>query len=114
MQENYDVANDFQLLDDMAEVQTIFKKVFDGKKCYGTDTLKMGFFHDFILCAKVEQGRIIFSLPFDGPMTLLLDVVKNTHYNRSDSIVAVCEVSEDNTQLTATYYWKEFKLFKDL
>lgn len=114
MQENYDVAKDFQLLDDMAEVQTIFKKVFDGKKCYGTDTLKMGFFHDFILCAKVEQGKIIFSLPFDGPMTLLLDVVKNTHYNRSDSIVAVCEVSEDNTQLTATYYWKEFKLFKDL
>lgn len=106
--------NQFQPLEDMSEVTHIFKKIFDGKKSFGTETAKMGFFHDFVLAAKVDGNQIVFALPFDGPMTMLREIVEQTPYNRSNSILAVCEVNEDNTMLTATYFWKEYKLFKDL
>lgn len=103
----------FHQVEDMNEVTHIFKKIFDGKKTFGTDTAKMGFFHESVLAAKVKGNQIIFALPFNGAMTKLRDIVENTPYNRSNSIFAVCEVNEDMTILTATYYSKEYKLFMD-
>ena len=97
----------------MEEVTHVFKKIFDGKKSYGTDTVKMGFFHDCMLAAKVEGNQILFSLPFNGPMVLLRDILKHTHYNKTNSIMVTCDVNDDNTLLTATFYSKEFKLFMD-
>ena len=104
----------FQPIEDMSEVTHIFKKIFDGKKSYGTDTAKMGFFHDQVLAAKVEGNQIVFALPFNGPITLLREILEKTHYNKTDSIMVVCDVNDDNTILTATFYSKEFKLFMDL
>jgi hypothetical protein len=106
--------NQFQPVEDMSEVTPIFKKIFDGKKSYGTDTAKMGFFHDCMLAAKVDGNQIIFALPFNGPMNMLREVLEKTHYNKTNSIMVMCEVNDDNTMLTATFYSKEFKLFKDL
>lgn len=103
----------FQPIEDMSEVTHVFKKIFDGKKTFGTDTAKMGFFHDCMMAAKVEDNRILFALPFNGPMTLLREILENTHYNKTDSIMCDCVVNEDNTILTATFYSKEFKLFQD-
>ena len=50
--------NQFQPIEDMSEVTPIFKKIFDGGKTYGTDTLRMGFYHDSVLTAKVEENKI--------------------------------------------------------
>lgn len=104
----------FQPVEDMAEVTHVFKKIFDGKKTFGTDTAKLGFFHDQVLAAKVEGNQILFALPFNGPMIMLRDILERTHYNKTDSIMVTCSVNDDNTILTATFYSKEFKLFPDL
>lgn len=104
----------FQPIENMEEVTHVFKKIFDGKKSYGTDTAKMGFFHDAMLAAKVDGNQIIFALPFNGPMMLLKELLETTHYNKTNSIMVTCEVNDDNTQLTATFYSKEFKLFQEL
>jgi hypothetical protein len=104
----------FQPVEDMSEVTHIFKKIFDGKKSYGTDSAKMGFFHDQVLAAKVEGNQIIFALPFNGPISLLREILEKAHYNKTDSIMVTCDVNDDNTILTATFYSKEFKLFMDL
>ena len=106
--------NQFQPIEDMSEVTHIFKKIFDGKKSYGTDTAKMGFFHDQVLAAKVEGNQIVFALPFNGPMMMLREVLEKAHYNKTNSIMVVCDVNDDNTLLTATFFSKEFKLFRDL
>lgn len=103
--------NQFQPVEDMGEVTHIFKQIFDGKKTYGTDNAKMGFFHDQVLAAKVEGNQIIFALPFNGPMILLREILEKTHYNKTNSIMVNCDVNDDNTQLVATFYSKEFKLF---
>ena len=103
----------FQPIEDMSEVTHIFKQIFDGKKTFGTDTAKMGFFHDAPLAAKIDGNRIYFALPFNGPIAKLEKILKETHYNKTDSIMVVCDINDDNTMLTATYYSKEFKLFMD-
>ena len=105
--------NQFQPVEDMSEVTHIFKQIFDGKKTFGTDTAKMGFFHDQVLAAKVEGNQITFALPFNGPISMLRDILENTHYNKTDSIMVKCEVNDDNTELVATFFSKEFKLFMD-
>jgi hypothetical protein len=74
----------------------------------------MGFFHDQVLAAKVESNQITFALPFNGPISLLREILENAHYNKTDSIMVTCDVNDDNTILTATFYSKEFKLFMDL
>ena len=104
----------FQPIEDMSEVTHIFKKIFDGKKSYGTDTAKMGFFHDQVLAAKVEGNQIIFALPFNGPISLLREILEKSHYNKTNSIMVTFDVNDDNTILTATFYSKEYKLFMDL
>jgi hypothetical protein len=106
--------NQFQPIEDMSEVTHVFKSIFDGKKSFGTDTAKMGFFHDCMLAAKVESNQIHFALPFNGPMLLLRGILENTHYNKTNSIFVKCDVNDDNTLLTATFYSKEYKLFMDL
>ena len=103
----------FQPVENMEEVTHVFKKIFDGKKSFGTDNAKMGFFHDRVLAAKVTGNQIIFALPFNGPVSMLREVLENTHYNKTNSIMVVCDVNDDNTLLTATFYSKEFKLFKE-
>lgn len=108
---NYD---QFQPVEDMGEVTHVFKKIFDGKKTFGTDNAKMGFFHDCVLAAKIDGNQIIFALPFNGPLNMLREILENTHYNKTDSIMVKCDVNDDNTMLTATFYSKEFKLFQDL
>ncbi|MBR1447847.1 MAG: hypothetical protein IJ588_03745 [Prevotella sp.] len=105
--------NQFQPVENMDEVTHVFKQIFDGRKMYGTDTSKMGFFHDAILAAKVDGNQIIFALPFNGPMTMLRDILEHTHYNKTDSIMVRCDINDDNTELVATFYSKEFKLFMD-
>ena len=105
--------NKFQPVEDMSEVTPIFKQIFDGKKTFGTDTAKMGFFHDSVLAAKVEGNQILFALPFNGPVSMLREIIEHTHYNKTDSIMVKCDVNDDNTLLTATFYSREFKLFSD-
>ena len=109
-----DYYNQFQPVEDMAEVTHVFKKIFDGRKTFGTDTAKMGFFRDQVLAAKVEGNQILFALPFNGPMAMLRETLETTHYNKTNSIFVRCEVNQDNTLLTATYYSKEYKLFQEL
>ena len=106
--------NQFQPVEDMGEVTHIFKKIFDGGKSYGTDSIRMGFYHDQVLTAKVEDNKIFFCFPYYGAMAMLREFLKRTHYNKTDSIMCVVEVNDDNTMLTATFYSKEYKLFKDL
>ena len=106
--------NQFQPVEDMNEVVPIFKKIFDGGKSYGTDSVRMGFYHDQVLTAKVEGNKIFFCFPYYGAMAMLCEFLQKTHYNKTDSIMVDCVISEDNTMLTATFYSKEFKLFKDL
>ena len=108
---NYD---QFQQIEDMNEVVPIFKKIFDGGKSYGTDTLRMGFYRDSVLTAKVEDNKIFFAMPFNGAFCMLREFLEHTHFNKTDSIMCDCEVNDDNTMLTATFYSKEYKLFKDL
>lgn len=104
----------FQPIEDMGEVTHVFKKIFDGGKSYGTDTIRMGFYKDSVLTAKVEDNKIFFSMPYYGAMAMLCEFLQRTHYNKTDSIMVDCVISEDNTMLTATFYSKEFKLFQDL
>ena len=104
----------FQPVEDMNEVVPIFKKIFDGGKAYGSDTIKLGFYKDSPMTAKVEDNKIMFALPFNGALGLLEEFLTHTHFNKTDSIMVTCEVNDDNTMLTATFYIKEFKLFKDL
>ena len=106
--------NQFQPVEDMGEVTPIFKKIFDGGKSYGTDNVRMGFFHDQVLTAKVEDNKIFFCFPYYGAMAMLSEILTKAHYNKTDSIMVNCEVNDDNTMLTATFYSKEFKLFMDL
>ena len=108
---NYD---QFQPVEDMNEVVPIFKKIFDGGKSYGTDTLRMGFYRDSVLTAKVEDNKIFFAMPYYGAMAMLSEFLTKTHYNKTDSIMVTCDVNDDNTMLTATFYSKEYKLFQDL
>jgi len=104
----------FQPIEDMSEVTPIFKKIFDGGKSYGTDNVRMGFYNDSVLTAKVEENKIFFCMPYYGPLAMLGEFLLKAHYNKTNSIMVTCERSEDNTMLTATFYSKEFKLFKDL
>ena len=71
----------FQMVENMSEVTHIFKKIFDGGKSFGTDETKMGFFKGAPIIARVVDNRIEFALPFYGAMTLLVDLLENTHYN---------------------------------
>ena len=99
---------------DMIEVgKTIWKIVYDDGKSFGTDVVKMGFFKDACLTAKVEDNQIIFCMPYNGAMAMLKDRLEHSHYNKTDSIMVTCEINDDNTELVATFYSKEFKLFKD-
>ena len=104
----------FQPIEDMSEVTHIFKKIFDGGKSYGTDNVRMGFYHDSVLTAKVEENKIYFAMPYYGALAMLGEFLQKQHYNKTDSIMVTCEKSDDNTMLTATFYSKEFKLFMDL
>jgi hypothetical protein len=104
----------FQPVEDMNEVVPIFKKIFDGGKTFGTDIIRMGFYHDSVLTAKVEDNTIFFCMPYNGAMAMLRSFLEHTHFNKTDSIMVTCEFNDDNTMLTATFYSKEFKLFKDL
>ncbi len=104
----------FQPVEDMNEVVHIFKKIFDGGKSYGTDTIKLGFYKESPMTAKVDGNQIFFALPFNGAIGMLRKFLEETHYNKTDSIMVACEVNDDNTMLTATFYSKEFKLFMDL
>lgn len=104
----------FQPIEDMSEVTPIFKKVFDGGKSYGTDTIRMGFYNDAALTAKVEDNKIFFCFPYYGALAMLEEFLVKAHYNKTNSIMVTCERNEENTMLTATFYSKEFKLFTDL
>lgn len=100
---------------DMNEVgRTIWNIVFDDKKSFGTDSVKMGFFKDSALTAKVEDNTILFCFPYNGAIAMLKQTLERSHYNKTDSIMVTCEISDDNTELVATFYSKEFKLFTDL
>ena len=103
----------FQKVENMTEVTHIFKKIFDGGKSFGTDETKMGFFKGAPIIARVVDNRIEFALPFYGAMTLLVDLLENTHYNKTNSIIVDIAKSDDNTMLTATFYTTELKLFED-
>lgn len=97
----------------MNEVTHIFRKIFDGGKSYGTDNVRMGFYKDSVLNAKVENNKIFFAMPYYGAMAMLSEFLQKQHYNKTNSIMVVCEANDDNTMLTATFYSKEFKLFTD-
>jgi len=103
----------FQPVENMDEVTHVFKKIFDGGKSYGTDTAKMGFFQGQMLAAKVDGNQILFALPFNGPIAMLMGFLERNHYNKTNSIMVKCDINDDNTMLTATFYSKEFKLFQD-
>ena len=105
--------NQFQPVENMDEVTHVFKKIFDGGKSYGSDTIRMGFYKEFVMTAKVEGNVIYFAMPYHGPMAMLAEFLTKTHYNKTNSIFVVCEANDDNTMLTATFYSKEFKLFQD-
>jgi hypothetical protein len=103
-------ASKFQQVEDMSEVRSVFKEIFEGKTI-GTDDVKMGTFSSSVCAAKIEGNQITFCLPFNGPITLLIEILKKHKYNRSNTIFCECEVNDDNTIVTATYYTKEFKMF---
>jgi len=103
----------FQPVENMEEVTHVFKKIFDDKKSFGTDVIRMGFFKNQVLTAKVEDNKIFFCMPYYGAMAMLSEILTNTHYNKTNSIFVHCEVNDENTMLTATFYSKEFKLFQD-
>jgi len=103
----------FQMVENMSEVTHIFKKIFDGGKSFGTDNAKMGFFHESMMAAKVDGNQIVFALPFNGPMSMLRELLTSTHYNKTNSIIVDIDVNDDNTMLTATFYTTELKLFAE-
>ena len=98
----------------MSEVTHVFKKIFDGGKSYGTDSIRMGFYHDQVLTAKVGDNKIFFCFPYYGAIAMLGEFLQKAHYNKTDSIMVTCDINEENTMLTATFYSKEYKLFMDL
>jgi hypothetical protein len=106
--------NQFQPVENMEEVTHVFKKIFDGGKSYGTDVFRMGFYKDAVMTSKVEGNVIYFAMPYHGPLAMLSEFLTKTHYNKTNSIFAVCEANENNTMLAATFYTKEYKLFQDL
>ena len=106
--------SNFQPVQDMSDVLKVFREIFDGKKTYGTDNIRMGFFHDFPLVAKVKENTISFALPFDGPTSMLVAILTKRHYNKSNSIVCECYTDENNTLVLATFFLREYKLFMEL
>lgn len=103
-------SSKFQVVEDMNEVRSVFREIFEGKTI-GTDDVKMGTFSNSVCAAKVEGNQITFCLPFNGPVVLLVEILKKHKYNRSDTIFCETEVNDDNTIVTASYYTKEFKMF---
>lgn len=105
-------ASKFQMVetDGMNEVKSVFKEIFTGKTI-GTDDVKMGTFCDSVCAAKVDGNQITFSMPFNGPITLLSEILKKHRYNKSNSIFCTIDINNDNTIVTAKYYTKEFKMF---
>ena len=103
-------SSKFQMVEDMTEVRSVFKEIFTGKTL-GTDDVKMGTFCDAVCAAKIEGNQITFSLPFNGPVVLLTEILKKHKYNRSNTIFCECDVNDDNTLVIAKYYTKEFKMF---
>jgi len=106
-------SSKFQMVEDMTEVRSVFKEIFEGKTI-GTDDVKMGTFSNSVCAAKLEGNQITFALPFNGPVVLLVEILKKHKYNRSNTIFCECEVNDDNTIVTATYFTKEFKMFQEL
>lgn len=103
-------SKNFQQVEDMNEVRSVFKEIFEGKTI-GTDDVKMGTFSNSVCAAKIEGNEITFALPFNGPITLLCEILKKHKYNKSNTIFCECEVNDDNTIVTARYFTKEFKMF---
>jgi len=103
-------SKNFQQVEDMNEVRSVFKEIFEGKTI-GTDDVKMGTFSNSVCAAKIEGNEIVFALPFNGPITLLCEILKKHKYNKSNTIFCECEVNDDNTIVTARYFTKEFKMF---
>ena len=103
-------SKNFQQVEDMNEVRSVFKEIFEGKTI-GTDDVKMGTFSNSVCAAKIEGNEIIFALPFNGPITLLCEILKKHKYNKSNTIFCECEVNDDNTIVIARYFTKEFKMF---
>lgn len=103
-------SSKFQVVEDMSEVRSVFKEIFEGKTI-GTDDVKMGTFSSSVCAAKVEGNQITFSLPFNGPIVLLCEILKKHKYNRSNTIFCETEINDDNTIVIAKYYTKEFKMF---
>ena len=97
----------------MNDVRSVFKEIFCGKTI-GTNDVKMGTFCESVCAAKVEGNQITFSLPFNGPVVLLIEILKKHKYNKSNSIFCECDVNDDNTIVTARYYVKEYKLLQDI
>lgn len=98
------------MVEDMTEVRSVFKEIYSGKTI-GTDDVKMGNFCDCVCASKVEGNEILFALPFNGPVTLLCEILKKHKYNRSNTIFCTIDVNDDNTLVTAKYFTKEFKMF---
>lgn len=97
----------------------ILFKCFDAKPI-GTELVKMGLFRGSALAVKVEGNTATFALPFNGPMAMLREYLTKEdrggrqclrHYNKTDSIIYNYEVNDDNTELTMSFYTKEFKMF---
>ena len=103
-------SSKFQQVENMDEVRSVFREIFEGKTI-GTDDVKMGTFSNSVCAAKVEGNQITFALPFNGPVVLLVEILKKHKYNRSNTIFCETEVNDDNTIVTAKYYTKEFKMF---
>ena len=100
----------FQKVEDMNEVRSVFKEVFEGKTIT-TDVAIIGTFSKSVCAAKIDGNQITFSLPFNGPVVLLVEILKKHKYNKSNTIFCECDVNDDNTIVTASYYTKEFKMF---
>ena len=103
-------SSKFQQVENMDEVRSVFREIFEGKTI-GTDDVKMGTFSNSVCAAKVEGNQITFALPFNGPVVLLVEILNKHKYNRSNTIFCETEVNDDNTIVTAKYYTKEFKMF---
>ena len=103
-------ASKFQIVEDMSEVRSVFKEIFEGKTI-GTEDAIMGTFSNSVCAAKVEGNQITFCLPFCGPVVLLKEILIKHKYNKSNTIFCDCEVNDDNTIVYAKFYTKEFKMF---
>ena len=103
-------SSKFQMVEDMTEVRSVFKEIFEGKTI-GTDDVKMGTFSNSVCAAKLEGNQITFALPFNGPVVLLVEILKKHKYNRSNTIFCECDVNDDNTIVVARYFTKEYKMF---